>query len=61
MCDTKIRAYVRGRDAQACLSLRAETDVKSKGLTPSDPAAFCTLGHSERARASRIAGLLKAK
>ncbi|WP_073193963.1 DUF5333 family protein [Roseovarius marisflavi] len=61
ICDAKIRTYVRGRDAKACLSVRGEKYEKSKGLNPSDPAALCTLGHSESARSSRIGGLLKAK
>ena len=59
--DAKIRTYVRDRDAKACLSVRGEKYVKSKGLNPSDPAALCTLGNSEIARSSRIGVLLKAK
>ena len=59
--DTEIRAYVRSRDEKARMRARGEKYVKSKGLNPSDPAALCTLGHSESARSSRIGGLLKAK
>lgn len=61
ICDANIRIYVRGRDAKARMRARGEKYVKSKGLNPSDPAALCTLGHSEIARTSRIGGLLKAK
>ncbi len=57
----EIKAYVKSPDEKARMRKRGEKYVKSRGLAPSDPAALCTLGHTEIDRASAIGVLLKAK
>ncbi|SLN34042.1 hypothetical protein PEL8287_01664 [Roseovarius litorisediminis] len=59
--NSEIKAYVKSHEEKARMRQRGEKYVKSRGLNPSDPAALCSLGHTEIDRSSKIGVLLKAK
>ncbi len=59
--NAEIDAYTNGKSEKERLKDRRSAFFRAKGVDTSDPQSYCTLGHAEIQKSSRIGSLLRAK